>query len=105
MSPRPAFEVLKEIQEFSPTHGDWRPLDTLLDELWALGVSAGALRILFGVFERFPEDDGAGVLWSIVHGVESLDIDYDPTLRESLQRRSSLMGTIMLERLLRTSAR
>jgi hypothetical protein len=105
MSPRPAFGVLREIQDFSPSQSDWRPLDTLLDELWALGVSAGALRILFGVFERFPEDDGAGVLWSIVHGVESLDIDYEAALRESLQRRSSLMGTIMLERLLRANGR
>ena len=99
MSRRPKFTVLKEIQEFSPVEGNWRHLDTLLDELWSEGVTEGSLQILFSVFERFPEDDGAGVLWSIVHGVESLSFDYEPALRQSLQRKSSFMGKIMLQRL------
>jgi hypothetical protein len=101
MSRRPVFTVLKDIQEFSPVDGNWLQLDALLDELWSGGVATGALPILFGVFERFPEDDGAGVLWSILHGIESLDVDYEPALRQSLQRRSSLMGGIMLERLVK----
>lgn len=81
--------------------GNWRPLDDLLDELWSRGLAAGSLPILFGVFERFPEDDGAGVLWSIVHGIESLPIDYEPALRESLRRKSSFMGRAMLERVVK----
>lgn len=101
MNPRPIFVVLKDIQEFSPVRGNWRPLDDLLDELWSRGLAAGSLPILFGVFERFPEDDGAGVLWSIVHGIESLPIDYGPALRESLSRKSSFMGRAMLERLVK----
>lgn len=28
-------------------------------------------RALLGVFERFPEDDGFGVFWSIVHCLEA----------------------------------
>jgi hypothetical protein len=91
--------VLKDIQEFSPVAGNWRHLDALLDELWSEGVNEGSLPILFGVFERFPEDDGGGVLWSIVHGVESLSFNYEPILRQSLQRRSSFMGRVMLQRL------
>lgn len=102
MKPRPVFQVLKDIEEFSPMDGNWLPLESLLDELWALGVASGSLPILFRVFERFPQDDGAGVLWSIVHGVESLPLDYEPALRESLQRRHSLMGEIMLERVLKS---
>ena len=102
MSRRPVFTVLKDIQDFSPVDGNWLQLDALLDELWSGGVATGSLPILFGVFERFPEDDGAGVLWSIVHGIESLDVDYEPALRQSLDRRASLMGNIMLERLVKT---
>jgi hypothetical protein len=99
MSRRPIFTVLKEIQEFSPVDGNWRHLDALLDELWSEGVSEGSLPILFGVFERFPDDDGEGVLWSIAHGIESLSFDYEPPLRQSLQRKPSFMGRMMLQRL------
>jgi hypothetical protein len=103
MSRRPTFTVLKEIEEFAPINGNWRPLDDLLDELWSGGVTEGQLPILFRVFERFPEEDGAGVLWSIVHGVESLPFDYASFLRQSMERRPSFMGAIMLQRLERAS--
>jgi len=99
MPRRPTFAVLKDIDDFAPVRGNWRRLDELLDELWSEGVSEGQLPILFRVFERFPEDDGAGVLWSIVHGVESLSFNYEPFLRQSLARQPSFMGSIMLERL------
>ena len=61
-----------------------------------------AFPTLFGVFERFPDEDGAGVLWSIVHGVEGLDLDYEQPLRDSLARQRSDMGKIMLGRLERS---
>ena len=95
--------VLAEIETFQP-RGDWRPLDHLLDELWTLGVSADDADALFCVFERFPDDDGAGLLWSIVHGLESRAFDYEPALRRSLARRPCMMGEIMLDRLERSKA-
>jgi hypothetical protein len=99
MRRRPTFAVLKDIEDFAPTAGNWRRLDDLLDELWSEGVKRGQLPILFRVFERFPEEDGDGVLWSIVHGVEALPFDYEPFLRQSVARQSSSMGRIMLQRL------
>ncbi|EGD07001.1 hypothetical protein XVE_4813 [Xanthomonas vesicatoria ATCC 35937] len=100
---RPASEVLKDIQAFTPTDGLWRPLDTLLAELWAHGpLAREALPVLFGVFERFPTDDGAGVLWSIVHGVEDLPYDYENELAASNNRASSYMAEVMLARLTRS---
>lgn len=97
--PRPIDDILHDIELFSPADGVWLPLDALLAELWDAGVPARALPSLFRVFERFPEDDGAGVLWSIVHGVEGLDLDYEQPLRDSLARQPSDMGKIMLARL------
>jgi hypothetical protein len=94
--------VLKDIESFHPTDGVWLPFDDLLAELWDLGVPPQALAVLFSVFERFPADDGAGVLWSIVHGVESLDLDYEQPLREALARQESEMGLILLDRLERS---
>jgi hypothetical protein len=78
----------------------WLPLDQLLDELWSAGlVTPEQLPVLLGVFEQFPTEDGAGVLWSIVHGIESLPFDYEPALRESYRRVPSEMAEIMLVRL------
>lgn len=92
-------QILRDISAFDPVGDEWLPLDDLLGELWSSGVRAEHLPTLFGVFERYPEDDGAGVLWSVVHGVESLPFDYEPALKESMNRRPSLMGEIMLKRL------
>jgi hypothetical protein len=94
---RPQNEILLEIDQFKPSPtGDWRELDTLLSELWQGTVSTACLLVLFRVFERFPQDDGAGVFWSIVHGVESTDLNYEQPLRESLSRQPSELGQIML---------
>jgi hypothetical protein len=102
---RPVDNILRDIESFRPADGVWLPLDDLLAELWEAGVPVRALPILFGAFERFPEDDGAGVLWSIVHGIEGLELDYEQALRESLARQPSDMGKIMLGRLERSKSR
>lgn len=92
-------ETLQQIENFSSRDGDWRPLDLLLEEVWASSdLPPEVLPVVFGIFERFPEDDGAGVLWSIVHGVEALSLDYVPALQQSHRRRPSLMSDIMLSR-------
>jgi hypothetical protein len=97
-------DILRDIDAIRPTGGVWLPLDKLLAELWNAGVPARALPMLFAVFERFPADDGGGVLWSIVHGVAALGLDYAQPLRESLARQPSDMGKIMLGRLERSKA-
>ncbi|MGD8941041.1 MAG: hypothetical protein PVJ72_16770 [Gammaproteobacteria bacterium] len=97
-------DILKDINNFQPTDGEWRGLDDLLSELWEIGVPESSLPILFNIFERFPDEDGAGVLWSIVHGVEALDYDYEKYLKDSLDRKPSFMGNIMLKRLEKANA-
>lgn len=92
-------QVLEEIALFEPIEDEWLPLESLLEELWTYDVSEDFLPTLFGVFERHPDDDGAGVLWSIVHGVESLPFEYESFLKESIDSKPSLMGEIMLKRL------
>lgn len=96
--------ILRDIDTFAPENGNWRALDELLSELWTVGVRAGQVPTLFRVFERYPDEDGAGVLWSIVHGVESLPFDYEEALRDSLARQPSLMGKVMLQRLEKSRA-
>ncbi len=96
---RSASQILEDISAFEPIEDNWLSLEDLLEELWMSGVSEEFLPILFGVFERYPEDDGAGVLWSILHGVEGLPFDYEPLLKESMSKKPSFMGQIMLKRL------
>lgn len=93
-------EILRDIAQFQPVDGVWLPLDHLLIELWSVGPPPSeSLPILFGVFERFPENDGAGVFWSLVHSIESLPYNYEPQLRESYNRVQSEMANVMLIRL------
>src|SRR5690348_15723913 len=94
-------DILRDIDQFEPfPAGEWLRLEDLLSELWTTTeISAACLPILFRVFERFPNDDGAGLFWSILHGVESTDLEYGGPLRESLSRQPSELGRIMLYRL------
>lgn len=101
--PRAIDDILRDIENFRPID-NWLPLDQLLAELWNAGVTVSDLPKLFSVFERFPDEDGAGVLWSIVHGVEALELDYERPLCESLARQPSFMGKIMLDRLERSKS-
>ena len=97
-------DLLAEISAFQPRDGDWRRLDDLLGDLWSAGVTDECLPVLFAVFERYPDEDGGGVLWSVVHGVESLDLEYGQPLRDSMSRKTSLMARVMLDRLERANA-
>ena len=97
---RQPIEILHDIAQFHPVDGVWLPLDQLLDELWSHGPPPReALPVLFGVFERFPDEDGSGAFWSILHGVESLPHDYASMLEDSHRRVPSFMADIMLRRL------
>jgi hypothetical protein len=98
---RPIAEILHDIDQFTPTDGNWLPLEELFDELWRHDFPSSAIPVLFCVFERFPEEDGAGVFWSIVHGLEQRD-DYEAALRNSVARQPNHMGNVMLQRLERS---
>jgi hypothetical protein len=93
-------EVAADIASFQPTEdGNWLELDALLDELWTTGSPQEAIPAMLRVFERYPEEDGAGVFWSILHGLESLP-DYEAQLMVSVRRVPSSFGVTMLGRLL-----
>jgi hypothetical protein len=96
---RAAAQIVVDIQAFQPSSGDWRRLDDLLGELWATGDASRHIPDLLAVLERFPVDHGAGVLWSVVHGVESLP-GYAPDLIRSVRRQPSELGVTMVGRFL-----
>ncbi|MCZ8094811.1 MAG: hypothetical protein O9331_15130, partial [Acidovorax sp.] len=96
---RPTASVASDIATFVPLDGNWIALDTLLAELWQTGHPEQAIAELLSVFERYPDEDGAGVVWGVLHGLESLP-NYEPELLRSLARQPSEFGIRMLGRLL-----
>ncbi len=95
---RATAEIANDIRRFEPVDGNWLGLDALLDELWTTGRPQDTMPDLLAVFERYPQEDGAGVFWSIVHGLESLK-GYEPFLLASLRRVPSELGITMLKRI------
>ena len=93
-------DIAEDIACFVPIEGDWRQLDGLAQELWASGRTRDMLWAPFALFERFPADeDGCGVFWSILHGIEALD-GYEDELAESLRRQPSEFGILLAGRML-----
>ncbi len=88
-----------DIANFEPVEGSWLGLESLLEELWKSGKANQAIPELLSVFERHPEDQGSGVAWSILHGLESLP-GYEPLLIRSVDQKPSELGIIMIGRLL-----
>jgi hypothetical protein len=95
---RTSQNIINDINQFEPQNGNWLPLDSLLNELWETGDQENFTSELLKVFERFPEEDGAGVFWSIVHGLERFSA-YETELIDSLNRQPSEMGLLMLRRI------
>jgi hypothetical protein len=54
---------------------------------------------LLQIFERFPDDDGYGVFWSIVHYLEACE-GYESALMESVERLPVEFNLLMLNRLM-----
>jgi len=100
---RTSQNIIKDIEQFEPQDGNWLQLDRLLNELWETGDQENFTIDLLKVFERFPAEDGAGVFWSIVHGLESFNT-YENELVESLNRQPSEMGLLMLRRIKNSGA-
>lgn len=87
------------IREFTPSEGDWRPLEGHIDRAFASSDPKKYYQAIFNLFERFPEDDGAGVFWSALHGMEAVG-GYEELLLGYFRRWPSLMTETMLRRIL-----
>jgi hypothetical protein len=46
------------------------------------------------VFERFPDHDGYGVMWSVLHGIEAI-LNYEIELLASVRRLPTEFGVVM----------
>ena len=57
------------------------------------------VRALLGVFERFPEEDGYGIFWGIVHALEACP-GYETEVIESVRRKPCEFNVLLIVRML-----
>lgn len=79
-------------------------LDQTLIELSGHPQRKLALPALFQIFERFPDDDGYEVFWTIVHTLEHID-GFEFELLKSLERRPVHFNLKMVSRFLNAGIR
>lgn len=101
---RPVSEIIAAIDGFKPSSGNWLGLDALLEELFQSGSASLGIDAMFRVFERYPAEDGFGVFWSILHGLESLP-GYESRLVESVRKAPTHFALRMVNGLLNAGCR
>jgi hypothetical protein len=91
-------EIIRAIEAYQPSD-DWLGLQALLDELFAHPLDAIPAEPFLRIFERFPNEDGYGVFWTVLHGLEALP-KYEAALFASLRRFPTQFGLTMARRIL-----
>ena len=78
------FRARLQSVESAESEADLRVLDETATAIFQEGLASQLFADLFRIFERFPDKDGFGVFWSIVHGLEAV-LGYEPSLLESVE--------------------
>ena len=95
---RPIEEIITDLDSFDAIRDGWPRLAGLLTELKANPHPTWAMDPLFRLFERHPAIT-SGVFMTVLHLLESFP-GFEVHLVESLQRRPSVFGVMMVNRLL-----
>lgn len=86
------------IREYQPVDGSFVEHEGLFEQAFQTPDPTEYYDAIFNLFERFPEDDGAGVFWSALHSMEAIG-NYESKLRQYWRRWPNLMNRIMMKRL------
>jgi hypothetical protein len=94
-------EIVAAIDALSSVDGadDRRRLRELADRYFTLPGAAENLDVWFRLYERFPEDDGEGVFWPILHEIEAQP-GYEVFVVASVHRRQAYFPVLMVNRML-----
>ncbi len=80
--------------------GQLNLLEELLKEMSPSNLSSEQYSALFGLYERFSEQDGLGLFWSILHMLEKSS-RYEQYLLVSVQRKPTEFNLRMVARLIK----
>jgi hypothetical protein len=93
--------LIEAIESFTNPHNEpqLQQLDEALEATHPADCGQAGFRALLNIFERFPEDDGYGIFWSIVHYLEACP-GYESALIESVTRAPVGFNLLMVNRLI-----
>ena len=91
-------ERLRSVQS-AESEAYLKVLDEAVSAIFQEGLATQFFADLFQIFERFPSQDGFGVFWSILHGLEAAP-GYEPFLMESVGRAPSEFTVRMINRMI-----
>jgi hypothetical protein len=93
--------LIQAVERFTKPHDETqlRQLEEAVGAARPEDCGQPDFRALLGVFERFPEDDGYGIFWSIVHYLEAC-AGYESALIESVTRSPVEFNLLMVNRLI-----
>src|SRR5262249_59058044 len=78
---------------------DLSQLQDLADRYFTHPKSGDHLDVWFRLYERFPENDGGGGFWGILHGIESLPGSNEHVVA-SVRRKATHFPVLMVNRML-----
>jgi adenine C2-methylase RlmN of 23S rRNA A2503 and tRNA A37 len=79
-------------------------LEQSLTELFNSPNPENGIESLFKLFERFPDSDGFGLFWTMLHSIEEMP-NYEHALVKSVQRHPAEFNLLMVERLLHSNVK
>jgi hypothetical protein len=98
-------EVVNEIDGLTGTNSDDLDLDrlhALVGEFFSHADASANLDVWFRLYERFPEGDGYGVFWTLLHRLEAQPGSNECVIA-SVQRNPTPFPLMMIKRLLNSS--
>ena len=96
-----ALAIIDSIYSVTDTD-ELQKLEAGLNALFQLPSPERGIETLFRLYERFPDDDGYGVFWTVLHGLEHLP-GYEPYLKASVRRIPTEFNVLMVNRILNSN--
>jgi len=92
-------KVLDSISDVSTNADQLDLLDKTIKDIADVDQPLQAIQPLLRIFERFPEADGFGVFWSILHRIEATP-GFEPFLLASVKRKPSEFTVMIINRMI-----
>lgn len=88
-------KILDSISDVTNDADQLNRLDNAINDIAHADQPLLSIEPLLRIFERFPEADGFGVFWSILHKLESMP-GFEPFLLASIKRMPSYFSLSMI---------
>jgi len=92
-------EILNDISNVTTDVEQLDKLAHVINGISETNESLFLVEPMLRIFERFPESDGFGIFWSILHKIEGIP-GYEPYLLASVKRKPTDFSITMINRII-----